>query len=61
MLDACRANGVQFMDGTMFMRSQRLTRIKQAIGKDRRIGKIIRTRIAWPFWNIAMVPPIHRR
>jgi predicted dehydrogenase len=42
MLDACRENRVQFMDGVMFMHSKRLPLLKQTLDDGRSIGKIHR-------------------
>lgn len=42
MIDACRKNNVQFMDGVMFMHGDRLPRIQQAVGSSGEIGKLRR-------------------
>jgi predicted dehydrogenase len=42
MLGACEANNVQFMDGVMFMHSQRLAAIREALDDDRSVGGIRR-------------------
>jgi predicted dehydrogenase len=42
MLDVCRSNGVQFMDGVMFMHSQRLPLLRQILDDGRSIGGIRR-------------------
>jgi predicted dehydrogenase len=42
MLDACRGNHVQFMDGVMFMHSQRLALLRQTLDDSRSIGTIFR-------------------
>jgi predicted dehydrogenase len=42
MLDACTKNGVQFMDGVMFMHSRRLPLIHQILDDGRSIGTIRR-------------------
>ncbi|SRR5579883_784713 len=42
MLDACRENRVQFMDGVMFMHSQRLPLLRQTLDDGRSIGSIRR-------------------
>jgi len=39
MIEACKTNNVQFMDGVMYMHSQRLTKIKEALND---IGQIKR-------------------
>jgi predicted dehydrogenase len=41
MLDACRRNGVQFMDSVMFMHSQRLDRLRESLA-DNAVGQIRR-------------------
>jgi predicted dehydrogenase len=42
ILAACRRNGVQFMDGVMFMHSRRLNRIRQVLDDGESIGQIRR-------------------
>ena len=42
MTDACAANGVQFMDGVMFMHSERLPAMRKSIDDAQRVGKIRR-------------------
>ena len=42
MLDACRANKVQFMDGVMFMHSQRLALMRQILDDGQSIGNVLR-------------------
>lgn len=42
MLDACRAAKVQFMDGVMFMHSQRLPLLRQTLDDGRSIGTVLR-------------------
>ena len=42
MLDACRRNGVQFMDGVMFMHSARLPRLREVLDDGRSVGQIKR-------------------
>jgi predicted dehydrogenase len=42
MLDVCRENRVQFMDGVMFMHSQRLPLLRQTLDDGRSIGSIRR-------------------
>jgi predicted dehydrogenase len=42
MLDACRKNRVQFMDGVMFMHSQRLPLLRQTLDDGRSIGSVRR-------------------
>lgn len=42
MIDACRASGVQFMDGVMFMHSQRLAQLRSVLDDGQSIGPIQR-------------------
>jgi predicted dehydrogenase len=42
MLDACRRNDVQFMDGVMFMHSRRLPLLRQVLDDRELIGKVRR-------------------
>jgi predicted dehydrogenase len=42
MLEACRKNGVQFMDGVMFMHSQRLPLLSQVLDDQQSIGSVLR-------------------
>jgi predicted dehydrogenase len=42
MLAACRANGVQFMDGVMFMHSSRLASMRQSLDDGASVGEIRR-------------------
>ena len=49
MLDTCRRNHVQFMDGVMFMHSQRLTRIREVLGDGQTVGPIRRITSAFAF------------
>ncbi len=42
MLDACRENRVQFMDGVMFMHSQRLTLLRQVLDDQQTVGAVRR-------------------
>ncbi|MDB5313860.1 MAG: afr 3 [Gemmataceae bacterium] len=42
MLDACRANGVQFMDGVMFMHSARLPLLRQVLEAGDAVGTLRR-------------------
>jgi predicted dehydrogenase len=42
MVDACTSNGVQFMDGVMFMHSQRLPAMRRSIDDSQRTGKLRR-------------------
>jgi predicted dehydrogenase len=49
MLDACRQNHVQFMDGVMFMHSKRLTRMREVLDDAQVIGDIRRINTAFSF------------
>lgn len=42
MLDACRQHGVQYMDGVMFMHSQRLPLIQQIVHVRQELGQVHR-------------------
>lgn len=42
MVQACQRNNVQFMDGVMFMHSQRLSAMRKVLDDDSRIGTIRR-------------------
>ncbi len=42
ILDACRQHNVQFMDGVMFMHSQRLDAIRQVLDDGQSVGRIKR-------------------
>lgn len=42
MVEACRANGVQFMDGVMFMHSDRLPAIRQKLDDGTTVGTLRR-------------------
>jgi len=42
ILAACRRNGVQFMDGVMFMHSKRMDRIREVLGEAQSVGQIRR-------------------
>jgi predicted dehydrogenase len=49
MIDACRKNDVQFMDGVMFMHSARLPAMKAVLHDENRIGKLRRIGIQFSF------------
>jgi predicted dehydrogenase len=49
MLDACRRNKVQFMDGVMFMHSGRLERIRELLDNGQILGPIRRITSAFSF------------
>ena len=42
MLDACRENNVQFMDGVMYMHSTRMPRIREVLDEGSAVGQIRR-------------------
>src|SRR5207302_3020769 len=42
MIDACRKNNVQFMDGVMFMHSQRLALMRQTLDDQESVGTVRR-------------------
>ena len=49
MLDACRASHVQFMDGVMFMHSQRLPRLREILDDGQSVGDIRRIATQFSF------------
>ena len=49
MLAACRRNGVQFMDGVMFMHSERLKRMRAVLDDGKTVGEIRRISSAFSF------------
>jgi predicted dehydrogenase len=49
MLDACRRNRVQFMDGVMFMHSRRLQQMRRVLDDGETIGAIRRITSAFSF------------
>ena len=49
MLDACGQNGVGFMDGVMFMHSQRLKILREVLDDPAAIGDIRRINAAFTF------------
>lgn len=49
MVDACRRNKVQFMDGVMFMHSGRLRQIRQVLEDGSTVGEIRRISSAFSF------------
>jgi predicted dehydrogenase len=49
MLDTCRRNQVQFMDGVMFMHSRRLQRVREILDDGRMLGRIKRITSAFSF------------
>jgi predicted dehydrogenase len=53
MLDACRRNRVQFMDGVMFMHNPRLERLRAVIDDQERIGPVRRITSVFSFLGTA--------
>ena len=49
MLDACRQHKVQFMDGVMFMHSQRLNRIREVLNDGTSVGDVKRINTSFSF------------
>jgi predicted dehydrogenase len=49
ILKACHRNGVQFMDGVMFMHSRRLERLRQVLDDGQSVGKLRRIVSAFTF------------
>jgi predicted dehydrogenase len=49
MLDACRRNGVQFMDAVMFMHSDRMTRLREVLEDGSSIGRLKRIATQFTF------------
>jgi len=49
ILDACRRNHVQFMDGVMFMHSRRLGRIRDVLDDGKTVGSVRRITSAFSF------------
>jgi predicted dehydrogenase len=49
MLDTCRKNQVQFMDGVMFMHSRRLGRIREVLDDGKTVGPVRRITSAFSF------------
>jgi predicted dehydrogenase len=49
MLAACRRQGVQFMDGVMFMHNQRLPRVREFLDDGQSVGPIRRIASAFSF------------
>ena len=49
MLEACKKRKVQFMDGVMFMHSQRLARLRDTLDDGKSVGKVRRITSAFSF------------
>jgi predicted dehydrogenase len=50
MISACRKNGVQFMDGVMFMHSQRMEKIREVLDDDKNVGALRRISSSFSFY-----------
>lgn len=50
MLEACRKNRVQFLDGVMFMHSRRLERMREVLDDGKTVGRIRRISSAFTFY-----------
>jgi len=49
MLDACKKNRMQFMDGVMFMHSRRMPRLREILDDGKSVGEIRRITSAFSF------------
>jgi predicted dehydrogenase len=49
IVEACHSNGVQFMDGVMFMHSRRLERLQQVLDDRESVGEVRRIASAFTF------------
>jgi predicted dehydrogenase len=49
MLDACRRHRVQFMDGVMFMHSQRMPQLRQVLDDGHSVGTVLRVASQFSF------------
>ncbi|MFK7769803.1 MAG: Gfo/Idh/MocA family protein [Mariniblastus sp.] len=49
MVDACRKNNVQFMDGVMYMHANRFEKIREVLDRDDSIGKLKRIATQFSF------------
>ena len=49
ILDACRRHGVQYMDGVMFMHSQRLARMREVLDDGVSVGEVRRVTSVFSF------------
>src|SRR5204863_7317676 len=49
MVEACRKNRVQFMDGVMYMHNPRLTRMREILDDGKKVGEIKRIMSAFSF------------
>jgi predicted dehydrogenase len=53
MIEACRKHHVQFMDGVMFMHSQRLPRLREILEDGQSVGEVRRITSAFSFLGAA--------
>jgi predicted dehydrogenase len=51
MIDVCRQNNVQFMDGVMFMHSARLPKLREAIDDGTSVGRVKRIASQFSFFG----------
>lgn len=49
MINACKENNVQFLDGTMWLHSDRTKEIKKLLFEDKKIGEILRVNASFCF------------
>ena len=49
MTDACRKNGVQYMDGVMFMHNRRLAHVREVLDDGKSVGPVRRIASAFSF------------
>ena len=49
MIDACKNNNVQFMDGVMYMHAQRLKKVRQTLDRENGVGQIKRIATQFSF------------
>ena len=50
MISACQKNGVQFMDGVMFMHSPRLAKVREVLNDGKSVGEVRRIASAFSFY-----------
>jgi predicted dehydrogenase len=51
MISACRKNGVQFMDGVMFMHNVRQTKVREILDDDKSVGALRRISSSFSFYS----------
>jgi len=56
ILEACRSNGVQFMDGVMFMHSRRLDAMRQVLDDGQSVGEVKRIASQFTFGAGGVLP-----